>query len=120
MAFRDPVIDALPRHPIIIGGQRAVPNGPARHAHVYPGTGKVTQELALADSDDVDRAAAAARKAFPAWRAMPGDKRRDLMFRIAALLEAKSADFAPSLIAENGSVAMVAPYMGYDAAQKFR
>ena len=120
MAFRDPVIDALPRHPIIIGGQREVPTGQARHAHVYPGTGKVTQELALADAEDVDRATAAARRAFPAWRAMPGDKRRDLMFRIAALLEAKSADFAPSLIAENGSVAMVAPYMGYDAAQKFR
>ncbi|WHO37984.1 aldehyde dehydrogenase family protein [Sphingobium sp. AP49] len=120
MAFRDPVIDALPRHPVIIGGRREMPSGAARHAHVYPGTGTVTRELLLADADDVDHAVTAARKAFPAWRAMPGDKRRDLMFRLAALLEAKSAAFAPSLIAENGSVAMVAPYMGYDAAQKFR
>lgn len=120
MAFRDPVIDALPRHPIIIGGQRELPKGSARHVHLYPGTGKVTRELPMADAGDVDRAVTAGRKAFPAWRAMPGDKRRDLMFRIAALLEAKSAEFAPSLIAENGSVAMTAPYMGHDAAQKFR
>ena len=61
-----------------------------------------------------------ARAAFPAWRAMPGDQRRNLLFRLAALFEAKSADFAPSLVAENGSISAYAPYMGYDAAQKFR
>jgi acyl-CoA reductase-like NAD-dependent aldehyde dehydrogenase len=36
------------------------------------------------------------------------------------MLEARSAEFVPGLVAENGSVAMTAPYMGYDAAQKFR
>jgi acyl-CoA reductase-like NAD-dependent aldehyde dehydrogenase len=29
-------------------------------------------------------------------------------------------EFVPSLVAENGSIAMAAPFMGYDAAQKFR
>ena len=41
--------------------------------------------------------------------AMPGDKRRDLMFKLAALLEAKCMDFVPSLVAENGSISMAAP-----------
>ncbi|VWX46730.1 aldehyde dehydrogenase [Novosphingobium sp. 9U] len=120
MGFRDPDAEALPRFPNIIGGQREESGSGQRIPHIYPATGKVTREIGMASAGDVDRAVAAARAAFPAWRAMPGDKRRDLMFKVAALFEAKSSDFVPSLVSENGSVAMVAPYMGYDAAQKFR
>ncbi len=120
MSFTAPPTDLLPRNSLIIGDARAEGGGGKRHAHIYPATGQVTREIALADADDVDRAVAAARAALPGWRAMPGDKRRDLFLKFAALAEARSADFAPSLIAENGSVAMIAPYMGHDAAQKFR
>ncbi|MDR2858727.1 MAG: aldehyde dehydrogenase family protein [Novosphingobium sp.] len=120
MAFRQPALDALPRYPLIIGETCEEGGSGATLAHIYPGTGSVTREIAMANAADVDRAVTAARAAFPAWRTMPGDKRRDLFFRLAALLEAKAADFVPSLIAENGSISMAAPYMGYDAAQKFR
>lgn len=120
MAFTDPSAESLPRFPIIIGDAREEKGSGALMPHVYPGTGKVTREIAMANGDDVDRAVAAARAAHPAWRAMPGDQRRNLFFKLATLFEAKSAEFAPSLIAENGSIAMTAPYMGYDAAQKFR
>ena len=120
MAFKDPAVDALPRHPIIIDGLCEEAGSGDVLAHIYPGTGKVTREIRMANADDVDRAVASARKAFPAWRALPGDQRRNLFFKLAALFEAKSAEFAPSLVAENGSVAAYAPYMGYDAAQKFR
>lgn len=120
MPFARPATDTLPAHPHIIGDQRLTAGSGSRVAHIYPGTGTVTREIAMAGADDVDRAAAAARAAFPAWKAMPGDKRRNLLFKLAELCEARTAEFAPSLIAENGSVAMVAPYMGYDAAQKFR
>lgn len=120
MAFKNPETDTLPRYANIIGGKFEDAGSGEMLAHVYPGTGTVTREFRMASADDVDRAVNAARAAFPAWRAMPGDKRRDLMMKLAALFEAKSGEFAPSLIAENGSVAMTAPYMGYDAAQKFR
>ena len=120
MAYQHPDASALPTHVNIIGGKGEEQGSGNSHAHIYPATGRVTRDLRLADASDVDRAVAAAKAAFPAWRAMPIDKRRDLMSRIAALFEAKSGEFAPSLIAENGSVAMIAPYMGYDAAQKFR
>ena len=120
MAFQHPGADNLPRHPLIIGGSFEEQGSGDTLAHIYPGTGRVTREIRMAGASDVDRAVSAAREAFPAWRALPGDKRRDLMFRLAALFEAKSAEFAPSLVAENGSISMVAPYMGYDAAQKFR
>ena len=120
MGFETPDIAALPRHPIIIGESREAAGSGERHAHIYPGTGQVTREIVMGNADDVDRAVAAARAALPEWRAMPGDKRRNLLIRLAELCEAKAAEFAPSLIAENGSIAMAAPYMGYDAAQKFR
>ncbi len=120
MAFRLPDQQVLPRYVNIIGDSREVAGSGDLVAHVYPGTGTVTRELTMAGVADVDRAVAAARAAFPAWRAMPGDKRRNLFFKLAEMFEARSAEFAPSLIAENGSVAMTAPYMGYDAAQKFR
>ncbi len=120
MAFVQPDPDTLPRFPLIIGDSREESGSGESVAHIYPGTGQVTREIRMGNAHDVDRAVAAARDALPAWRALPGDKRRDLMFRIAALLEARSNDFASSLISENGSVAMIAPFMGYDAAQKFR
>ncbi|MCW1431157.1 aldehyde dehydrogenase family protein [Novosphingobium sp. JCM 18896] len=120
MAFRQPTAGDLPRFPLIIGDSREEQGSGDTLAHVYPGTGTVTREIRMANADDVDRAVAAARAAAPAWRALPGDQRRNLFFKLAALFEAKSAEFAPSLIAENGSVSSYAPYMGYDAAQKFR
>ena len=120
MAFRDPAADELPRYPIFIGDAREERGSGGLVPHVYPGTGKVTREIAMANADDVDRAVAAAKAAQPAWKAMPGDKRRNLFFKLADMFEARSAEFAPSLVSENGSVAMTAPYMGYDAAQKFR
>ena len=120
MTFQQPNLELLPRHPIIIGDAREEGGSGELMAHIYPGTGTVTREIRMANADDVDRAVASARAAFPAWRALPGDQRRNLFFKLAALFEAKSAEFAPSLVAENGSVAAYAPYMGYDAAQKFR
>ena len=120
MGFQEPNIDLLPRFPIIIGEAREEAGSGDMLAHIYPGTGNVTREIRMANADDVDRAVASARAAAPAWRALPGDQRRNLFFKLAALFEARSAEFAPSLVAENGSISAYAPMMGYDAAQKFR
>lgn len=120
MTFQPPRIDALPRHPLIIGDSREEGGSGATLRHTYPGTGAMTGEIRGASAGDVDRAVAAARAAAPAWRDMPGDKRRDLFFKLAALCEQKTLDFVPALVAENGSTAMGSAYMGLDAAQKFR
>ncbi len=120
MGFMQPAADTLPRSTLIIGDSREEAGSGETFAHIYPATGRVTREITLAGPADVDRAVAAARAAFPAWRAMPGDKRRDLMFRLAALLEAKAQELVPSLVSENGSILLGASYMPHDAAQKFR
>lgn len=120
MGFLQPATDCLPRHSLIIGDSAEEQGGGETVAHIYPGTGQVTREFRMASADDVDRAVAAACAAYPAWRALSGDKRRNLMFRLAALLESESMSMAPLITAENGSVIMTSGYMGYDAAQKFR
>ena len=120
MAFQQPPLDLLPRHPVIIGDRREERGGGETIAHLYPGLGSVTREIVMAGPDDVDRAVTSARAALPTWRDMPGDKRRDAMFRLAALLEAEAQKLAPLLVSENGSTAMMSAYMGHDGAQKFR
>lgn len=120
MTFQNPDSALLPRSTLIIGDKVEEQGSGEKIAHIYPGTGTVTREIKMAGAGDVDRAVATAREAFPAWRDMPGDQRRNLMFKLADLLEAKAGEFAPSLVAENGSISMAAPYMGLDAAQKFR
>lgn len=119
MAFTSPPIDILPRHGVLIG-ERSGEGGGQVHAHIYPATGAVTRELRLGDATDVDEAVRAARAAHPAWRALPGDKRRDMMFRAAALLEQAMADLAQLSVIENGSIMRAAPFVAMDAAQKFR
>ena len=120
MSFHAPDISILPRFPLIIGDRKVEAGSGAVHAHIYPGTGQVTRELRLAGAADVDEAVRAARAAFPAWRALPGDKRRDLMFRLAALCEQNMQLLGQLTVVENGSISMAAPYFAIDAAQKLR
>jgi acyl-CoA reductase-like NAD-dependent aldehyde dehydrogenase len=120
MTFQVPSKDILPQFPVIIGDQRIARGKGETWAHVYPGTGTVTAEIALASPEDVDAAVAAARAAFPAWRALPGDKRRDLMLKMAQALEQHVGDLSALMTVENGSPTMMTPFMVADAAQKFR
>ncbi|MBB4858869.1 acyl-CoA reductase-like NAD-dependent aldehyde dehydrogenase [Novosphingobium chloroacetimidivorans] len=120
MGFQHPDISQFPEHSLVIGDSRASAGNGETFAHVYPATGKVTREFRGASAEDVDRAVAAAKAAQPAWRALPGDKRRDLMFRLAAIIEAEASAMSPLLTAENGSILIAGGHMSADAAQKFR
>lgn len=120
MSFRSPDAALLPRHPIIIGETMLERGTGAVHAHVYPANGQLTCELELAGAQDVDRAVEAARAASPAWRALPGDQRRNLLLKMADVIEQHAQELAALATAENGSLSMVAPFIVLDAAQKFR
>ncbi|WP_149588654.1 5-carboxymethyl-2-hydroxymuconate semialdehyde dehydrogenase [Tabrizicola flagellatus] len=50
--------------------------------------------VALGTVETVDRAAKAAKTAFPAWAALPGDKRKAILHRIADLIEARAEEIA--------------------------
>jgi 5-carboxymethyl-2-hydroxymuconic-semialdehyde dehydrogenase len=51
-------------------------------------------EVARGTAEDIDRAAKAAKAAFPAWSAMPGDKRKQVLHRIADGIEARAEEIA--------------------------
>jgi acyl-CoA reductase-like NAD-dependent aldehyde dehydrogenase len=119
MTYQAPNHGLLPGHPVIIGGKPGNGGG-ATLRHVYPATGQATGEIRLASPADVEGAVAAARRAAPAWRALTGDKRRDLLFKLAALIEQNGRQLAELSTIENGSTIMTTAYLAWDAAQKFR
>jgi malonate-semialdehyde dehydrogenase (acetylating)/methylmalonate-semialdehyde dehydrogenase len=87
-----------------IDGAR-VPGTSGRTGPVYdPATGRLAREVAFASVEEVDRAVAAARAAFPGWRATSLSKRTDVMFRIRNLVETHRADIAEFLTSEHGKV----------------
>ena len=54
----------------------------------------VSDQVQVASEADVDRAVAAARAAFPAWRDTAGHKRAKCMLKFAELLERESERLA--------------------------
>ena len=88
-----------------IGGRR-VAGTSGRRGPVYdPATGRLAREVDFASAAEVDAAAAAAKAAFPAWRATSLSKRTEVMFRIRNLVDQHRRDIAALLTAEHGKVA---------------
>ncbi len=84
---------------------RVVESTSGRSAPVYnPATGEQTGAVDLASVDEVDAAVAAAREAFPAWRATSLSKRAEIMFRMRELVDANRKEIASMLSAEHGKV----------------
>lgn len=120
MSFQLPNRDILPQHAAVIGDQMIKRGSGNAYAHIYPANGQTTREINLAGPSEVDQAVRAARAAFPAWRALPGDKRRDLMLKMASVIEQHASELAALATLENGSPTMVTPYLALDGVQKFR
>lgn len=83
-----------------INGQYTPPVNGRYIENFAPATGKVSGQIPDSDAADVDHAVAAAKIAFPAWAAMPLEKRHDVLRAISdgilqnldRLAEAESAD----------------------------
>jgi aldehyde dehydrogenase (NAD+) len=60
----------------------------------------------FADSgpEDVERAVAAAREAFPRWRALPAPRRGEILYRAAELLVRRKEDLARDMTREMGKI----------------
>jgi len=67
-----------------------------------PSTGELIAKVPMGGSDDVDRAAKAAHKAFLEWREVPIVERARVMFRFKNLLDAHYEDIAKSVVREHG------------------
>ncbi len=76
-----------------------------------PATGEVVSQVPLADKSDVDKAVAAARKAFPAWSRKSQAERSAVVARIAAALRENSDELAKLEVLEHGAPLDLAPFM---------
>lgn len=59
-----------------------------------PGNGQVWARVPDSDDVTVDKAVAAAKKAFKAWKGLSVEKRADYLLKAASLLEARLDEFA--------------------------
>jgi phenylacetaldehyde dehydrogenase len=75
-----------------------------------PATGAILAQVAEADAEDVDRAVKAARRAFDEgpWSKMAPSERGKLLWKLAALLEQHSDEFAEIESIDNGKPVTVA------------
>src|SRR5262249_54002000 len=86
-------------------GRQVVPGESGRSGPAYnPATGQQQAEVDFASVEEVDRAVAAARAAFPAWRATSLSKRAELFFRIREAVHQHREDIARILTSEHGKV----------------
>ncbi|RJG54547.1 aldehyde dehydrogenase family protein [Sphingobium terrigena] len=69
---------------------------------VNPATGAAFASAPKADEALLERAVAAAKRALPAWSALPVDERATLVNKLADALEARIGEFASLLTAEQG------------------
>jgi len=120
MGFALPDTSILPRHVAILGDAHIERGAGETHAHRYPANGQVTRELVMAGAAEVDAAVAAARTALPGWRAMPGNQRRNLLLKLADLLEQRGAELVALSTLENASPTTIAAYMPPVVAERFR
>jgi len=87
-----------------IGG-RIVPGESGRSGPVYnPALGVQTAEVDFASAEEVGRAVAAAKEAFPAWRATSLSQRQDILFRIREFVHDRREEIAKFLTDEHGKV----------------
>ena len=69
-----------------------------------PATGELAREVDFASVEEVDAAVAAAKAAFPAWRATSLSRRTEILYRIRNLVEEHRAEIAAHLTREHGKV----------------
>src|SRR2546423_6212796 len=76
-----------PRIKNFINGQFVEPTSGKYLDNIEPATGKAYSQVADSGKEDVDLAVAAAEKAFPDWSKTPGQKRSQILLRIADLID---------------------------------
>ena len=78
----------------LINGETTIAEGGQTFEIISPVDLKPLAQVARGSATDIDRAAKAAKAAFPAWAAMAGDKRKALLHKIADAIVARADEIA--------------------------
>jgi len=87
--------------------------------HINPATARMNGTVRLSGPQEVDTAVAAAKAAFPAWRAMSPDKRRRILQRVEDLIESRIPELARLTTLELGSPTMMSAALAHLSAGWF-
>ncbi|MEH1123258.1 aldehyde dehydrogenase family protein [Micromonospora sp. CPCC 206061] len=120
MAVTEPPLSLLPPAGLLIGDDWHGSSSGGTVTHVYPASGQPTADVVVAGATEVGLAVTRAREALPAWRAMPANQRRDLMLRLAALIEAEAEPLSQLQTLEIGLPCQLTRQMPAVAADYFR
>jgi phenylacetaldehyde dehydrogenase len=92
---------------LLIGGKSVESASGETFETLNPSTGEVLARVARGSAADIDRAVAAARKAFEdrAWRRMMANDRTNLLLRLADLIEREADELAVLECLDNGKPA---------------
>jgi len=97
------VLNLQPEYGLFLDGQFVEAADGARMKTVNPATEEVLAEVAVAGSADVDRAVAAARRAYETvWSPLPGSERAKYLFRIARIIQERARELAVAETLDNG------------------
>ncbi|MBI5067263.1 MAG: aldehyde dehydrogenase family protein [Deltaproteobacteria bacterium] len=92
----------------LIDGQWVAPAAPREHPVVNPATEEPAGVISLGGAEDVDRAVAAARRAFEGWSRTAPAERKALLERILVGYKARLPEVAAAITAEMGAPAGLA------------
>ena len=95
------IVNIRPSYGLFIDGEFV--DGAGSFKSVSPASEEVLAEVAEASAADVDRAVAAARRAYEqVWGPMPGSERAKYLFRIARLIQERARELAVLESLDNG------------------
>lgn len=87
---------------IFVDGAWIPSAGTGRLSVVNPATEEVVATVPQGTAEDVDRAARAAARAFPAWSQSPVEQRVKIFRKLARLTEQRSAELTATMLSELG------------------
>ncbi len=112
------------RHPdrLYIGGAWVEPHSGRQLEIVSPDTEQVVARVAEADNVDMDRAVAAARKAFDhgPWQWLPPSERIAAMKRLVAALRKREPELVAAWSLQMGGLAKISPFLVGRGTQNFQ
>jgi aldehyde dehydrogenase (NAD+) len=87
-------IEIKPQYDLFIDGKWQKPKSGKYFDSINPANQKKLSSIAEANSEDVDDAVKAARKAFKPWSLLPASERAKYLYRIARLIQERAKEFS--------------------------
>jgi aldehyde dehydrogenase (NAD+) len=91
-----------------IDGKWVAPTEPKTANVINPASEEISGRISLGTAADVDKAVAAARRAFPAWSQTSRETRLDVLLAIQAEYERRKAEMADAIMEEMGAPSALA------------